>query len=569
MQGSAAEGTRPVGKTAWARTTQQGIGLLAWLGRRIECWLLGDRRQDPCWRQALRANHGGHDGVASNGALPGGPISQHGDSASIRYMEPSTHGNGRSLQPVQPGMGPDRPAQAFGAPSTRARLIAAFAVVVLGLLLVEGAVVLSVHPQLSALHSIADDHARAVEEASRIREHLGRMTSALRTGMLRPEAATLSPPLSVDLQELAASMTRLGSVADGSPEGARIQAFEEKIEQLGREAADLESPSPAVDSTAATKRTAQLIERLGDASAAADAIIAFDARQVEKGAIHVRTSLRRALIAASVAGALGVIAALLLLRHALAGLARERAHWHQRSAEVEAFAARAAHELRSPLQTFALALAAAQRVGSPSAFDHATRGVKRLSRTIDDLLEFARAGVTPGEHGTTAIGPAASEVIEELGAQLQASHAEVRVTVAPDACAAIAPGLLRTILRNLVGNAIKYGVSERSPQVRVVATPAGSRVRIEVSDDGPGISPDQLPHVFETFVRATTKPDGFGLGLATVKRVVEAHRGVVSIWSCPGAGTRVCLDLPSGTGTAVPAASGSAHPAQPRPDATV
>lgn len=68
-------------------------------------------------------------------------------------MEPSTHGNGRSLQPVQPGMGPGRPAQAFGAPSTRARLIAAFAVVVLGLLLVEGAVVLSVHPQLSALHT--------------------------------------------------------------------------------------------------------------------------------------------------------------------------------------------------------------------------------------------------------------------------------------------------------------------------------------------------------------------------------------------------------------------------------
>jgi signal transduction histidine kinase len=93
---------------------------------------------------------------------------------------------------------------------------------------------------------------------------------------------------------------------------------------------------------------------------------------------------------------LGLLAAFALLRHALAGLERERIHWRERSAEVEAFAARAAHELRSPLQTVMLALSVARAQTNPSAIERAVTGVQRLSRTIDDLLEFSRAGAAVG-----------------------------------------------------------------------------------------------------------------------------------------------------------------------------
>ncbi len=367
----------------------------------------------------------------------------------------------RSLVPEKVTTEPREPPRP---PSTRTRLIAAFVVTVMGLLGVEGAVLLTVYPQLSALHSIADDHARALEDAARIR--------------LR-------------------------------------------------------------------------VERLHSAGGAADEVLASDARQVEQGARHVHDSLRWALVAASLVGLLGLGAAIGLLRHALAGLERERAHWRERSAEVEAFAARAAHELRSPLQTVMLALSVARTGRDPSAIERAMKGTQRLGRTIDDLLEFSRAAVTAGP-GTAGIGDAIREVLDELGAQLGDGRVHVSVDAPPDLRAAIAPGLLRTILRNLVGNALKYGVSQGSTRVEVTATGVGARVQVQVLDEGPGIPPDQLPHVFEAFVRATTKPDGFGLGLATVKRVVEAHGGEVSIWSRPERGTRVSFQLPSPPVTPAP-----------------
>lgn len=128
----------------------------------------------------------------------------------------------------------------------------------------------------------------------------------------------------------------------------------------------------------------------------------------------------------------------------------------------------------------------------------------------------------------------------------------------PGLCAAMGAGLLRTVLRNLVSNAVKYGARRDGARVQVLAEPEGEAVRIEVADDGPGIPPDRLPHVFDAFVRASAEPGGFGLGLATVKRLVEAHGGDVSISSRPGAGTRVRLALPCPPGS-LPRGQHAAH----------
>ncbi len=81
--------------------------------------------------------------------------------------------------------------------------------------------------------------------------------------------------------------------------------------------------------------------------------------------------------------------------------------------------------------------------------------------------------------------------------------------------------------------------------VVVTASAEGHAVTVTVSDRGPGIDSALVPRVFEPFVRGSERPDSYGLGLATVKRLVEAHRGTISVQSTPEAGTTFVIRLPS------------------------
>ena len=107
----------------------------------------------------------------------------------------------------------------------------------------------------------------------------------------------------------------------------------------------------------------------------------------------------------------------------------------------------------------------------------------------------------------------------------------------------MAPGHLRIVVSNLVGNALKYGGCEGG-RVTVRAAGRGASVVLSVCDTGAGISPEARARLFEPFFRGSAKPDGYGLGLATVKRLVEAHRGKVELESEVGAGTTVTVELP-------------------------
>lgn len=111
------------------------------------------------------------------------------------------------------------------------------------------------------------------------------------------------------------------------------------------------------------------------------------------------------------------------------------------------------------------------------------------------------------------------------------------------------PGLIDQALGNVVGNAVRH--TAPTSKVELAAEASGDQLEISVTDDGPGIAADVLPHVFEKFVRAAHDNgdggDGSGLGLAITKGIVEAHGGTVSATSpAPGgaAGTRITIRLP-------------------------
>jgi len=105
------------------------------------------------------------------------------------------------------------------------------------------------------------------------------------------------------------------------------------------------------------------------------------------------------------------------------------------------------------------------------------------------------------------------------------------------------------VVDNLLSNAARYGCANASCAIRISAKPDGGFVRVEVTDEGPGIAKEHLPRLTERFYRVdaarSRDSGGTGLGLAIVKHIVERHRGTLEISSEPGAETTVTVLLPA------------------------
>jgi signal transduction histidine kinase len=226
------------------------------------------------------------------------------------------------------------------------------------------------------------------------------------------------------------------------------------------------------------------------------------------------------------------------------------------NAELAEFAAVAAHDLRSPLATIRMQVdlvlsELAARVSGEETEADVAEWVARIGRTaergttlIDELLDYASIG----REGPRADRVDLGVLAEEIADQQAAEHGRV-ATVTVDRLPVVAgdDALLRQLLANLVGNAIKYVPADRDPAVRVDAVDApGGRCVLRVTDNGPGFAPEEVEHVFDMFRRGRGAVDvpGTGIGLAICRRVAERHGGRIWIETPPEGGSRVCVDLP-------------------------
>lgn len=246
--------------------------------------------------------------------------------------------------------------------------------------------------------------------------------------------------------------------------------------------------------------------------------------------------------------ALGIALAMMLsvrrIRQTSVALDSEKS----RASELDAFASRAAHDLRgllTPLPFIASSLVRAQ--GDNERLEALARRLegtsKRAARMIDALLAFARIGhaQAPGASDVATVVDDLlgdlSPLVTTVNAEVRREHLEGRVRM--DAA------LLYAVVMNLVSNSLKF---MRSCPVRIVtvrASRSGDEVELVVEDTGPGIKRDDLQRVFEPFYRSQpgTTP-GSGLGLATVSKIVRAHGGEVWLSSELGQGTRAHVRLP-------------------------
>ncbi|HTP26071.1 MAG TPA: HAMP domain-containing sensor histidine kinase [Anaeromyxobacteraceae bacterium] len=228
-----------------------------------------------------------------------------------------------------------------------------------------------------------------------------------------------------------------------------------------------------------------------------------------------------------------------------------KAQLHQdRARELELFAGRVAHDIANPVGAAAMAvdLALREQATQPKKREVLARAKSSLSRAeriLGGLLRFAQAGARPHPGAVANVAAVIEDVLS--GVSVDVLHANVEVISELSPCtAACDVGVLTSVVSNLIVNAIKYLGEGPVRRIEVRARPKGGLVRIEVEDTGPGLPPELVERVFDPYVRGERqdKP-GLGLGLATVKRLVEGHRGRLGVETMPGRGCLFWFELPA------------------------
>jgi signal transduction histidine kinase len=241
----------------------------------------------------------------------------------------------------------------------------------------------------------------------------------------------------------------------------------------------------------------------------------------------------------------------LLAWFGLRGTRRFMAMQELRAEELEAFASRVAHDVRGPLTPALFTLNTFEREFADDPrrrvmVERSLRSLKRVEQLVDDLLNFARAAAPPEGGCHAPVESVIAGVVQDVEAQAGAASVRVDVEALPSCEVACAPGVLASIVMNLTTNAIKHMPSDAGTRV---VTLRGSvdrgRVRIDVKDTGAGLPESLRDRVFEPYVRLDRREPGLGLGLATVRRLVEAHGGQVGIQAHEGAGSVFWFELPT------------------------
>jgi signal transduction histidine kinase len=303
-------------------------------------------------------------------------------------------------------------------------------------------------------------------------------------------------------------------------------------------------PPAALDALQDERRLAEetdgILERLVD----------LNAHEGQDLAMSISLARKRTIAIVTVIDCLSVLLAAITTSLAAIAMRRSVRSLEDETDELSHFAGRVAHDMMGPLSSVGLSLEllARRTSGDPAAEATAQRGlsvVRRAGRMVEDLLAFSRAGARRDPHATADLKVALEEVVEGLRLEALAAGVELRLQPVDSYLVACSPGVLTSMASNLARNAIKHmgDSSIRRVDVRVVGP--GDRRRVEVADTGPGVPLGLGDRIFEPFVRGNTRSYGVGLGLATVRRLADAHHGHAGFRSDPGQGSVFWFDVPA------------------------
>jgi len=226
---------------------------------------------------------------------------------------------------------------------------------------------------------------------------------------------------------------------------------------------------------------------------------------------------------------------------------------HQSFKRIREFTLHASHELKTPLTILCgeaetemhdASLSLAEQERSSNRLEE----LRRLARIVDGLTLLAKAdsGLIPLAAAPVHLEELVRDSFADTQVLAQESGLSVKLTACEEAIVQGDPHRLRQLLLNLVDNAVKY--NEQGGSVVMELRGRNGTAEFTITNTGPGIATEALPHVFERFYRGDSahshEADGCGLGLSIAEWIVTAHRGTIQIKSTPSKFTTVTVQLP-------------------------
>lgn len=219
--------------------------------------------------------------------------------------------------------------------------------------------------------------------------------------------------------------------------------------------------------------------------------------------------------------------------------------------ELDAFNYTVAHDLKKPLTTMVGYAELVLELGRPQ-LDEQLQGYLQkirdgslnMGKLIEALLDFSSAVRHDLQCGDTDLSAIATGIVAQL--QLEEPERHVQVRISPAIRVWGDPVLLETMLSNLLGNAWKYTRTTPDARIALDLSRQGNGQVLCVRDNGIGFDAAQAKQIFTPFcrLRGTEEFSGFGIGLATVKRIVERHGGQIWAEAESGSGAAFCFTLP-------------------------
>ena len=213
----------------------------------------------------------------------------------------------------------------------------------------------------------------------------------------------------------------------------------------------------------------------------------------------------------------------------------------RKNAEIELFTNAVSHDLKSPLVTIKAFVGYLEKdlqdpVARAKDLGYIHGAADKMGRLLDDLLALARVGHMPNSPVEVPLQDVVREARLLVAGQIAERGAQVEVTKDPVILHGDRPRLVE-LFQNLLDNAVKFLGDQPAPRIEIGAERDGEEIAIFVRDNGKGIAPGDHPKLFGLFKKLDEHTPGSGIGLAMVRRIVEAHGGKISALSDgPGKG---------------------------------
>jgi PAS domain S-box-containing protein len=212
----------------------------------------------------------------------------------------------------------------------------------------------------------------------------------------------------------------------------------------------------------------------------------------------------------------------------------------------------ASHELKTPITSLKAVLQLLERLKDdpsnqmiPGLIGKASRNVGKVNALVEDLLHASQLNDGRLRLNKTQVNLA--ELIGDCVHHIRMEQQYAIITQGPTDLTVFADeGRLEQVINNFISNAIKYAPESR--QVTISLESLLGEVRVEVSDEGPGISPEKIPFLFDRYYQINhqgSKYSGLGLGLYICAEIIKQHEGKIGVSSVPGAGSTFWFSLPS------------------------